>query len=65
MAVQDMDWDSLPQFFGVARLKEFLGIGEAAAYSLVRRRDFPCLKIGRNIRISKDGLRRWVEQQVA
>jgi hypothetical protein len=60
-----LDWDGMPQFFGVRDLQEFFRIGEAAAYSLVRRRGFPCMRIGRNIRVSKDGLRRWVEQNLA
>ncbi|MGQ9824184.1 MAG: helix-turn-helix domain-containing protein [Desulfotomaculales bacterium] len=54
------DWDSLPQFFSVKELACFLGVGEAAAYALVKRKGFPCLKVGRKYRVSKDGLRVWI-----
>jgi len=56
------DWDSLPAFFGPKELAKFLGVGTAAAYRLVRQKDFPVLKIGRQYRISRDGLQEWVKR---
>lgn len=40
-----------------------LGICVKIAYDLTHRQDFPTIKIGRRIRISREGLREWVRQQ--
>ena len=57
------DWDALPAVFGVEELAQFLGIGKASAYNLAHRRGFPVIMVGRQIRISREGLRRWIEKQ--
>lgn len=59
---QGHNWDSLPEFFGPRTMATFLGIGQAAAYGMARQKGFPVLKIGRKFRISKDGLRRWIDK---
>lgn len=61
--LNNFDWDSLPAFFGPRELGKFLGVGQAAAYAMTRQHGFPVLKIGRQYRISKDGLRRWIEKE--
>lgn len=58
-----MDWSDLPAFFGPKELAAFLGIGVSKAYELSRSKGFPAMRIGKNIRISRDGLQRWVEVQ--
>jgi excisionase family DNA binding protein len=63
--VDRLDWDTLPAFFGPRELAKFLGVGEAAAYALVKRPGFPVLKVGRKYRVSREGLKRWLEQQLA
>ena len=40
-----------------------LGISERNAYYLTRRADFPTVRIGKRIRVSRDGLREWVQKQ--
>ncbi|MCL6558950.1 MAG: DNA-binding protein [Firmicutes bacterium] len=60
---KQIDWDSLPPFFGVKTLKKLLDIGENNAYALTRRPGFPCLRISsRTIRISRDGLKAWLPE---
>lgn len=56
-------WEDLPELFGVRTLADFLGIAQALAYELVRRKDFPSLRVGKRILVSKDGLREWIRQQ--
>ncbi len=58
-----IDWHDLPPFFGPKELASFLGIGITKAYQLSRSTGFPAMRIGKNIRISRDGFRRWVERQ--
>ena len=40
-----------------------LGVCEKTVYTLTHRQDFPTIKIGRRIRISREGLRDWVQAQ--
>ena len=54
---------TLPAFFGPRELSAFMGIGITKAYQLSRSVGFPAIRIGKNIRISRDGLRRWVQMQ--
>ena len=55
--------DDLPDFFSVKELAALLRICEAAAYSLTRRRGFPCMRLsGRTIRISKAGFQAWAQE---
>ena len=48
----------------VVQLAEVLGISRTGAYELVRRNDFPALKIGKRIVIPKEALARWVSDHV-
>lgn len=48
----------------VAEAAEELGISVPTAYALTHRADFPALWIGHRVRISRDGLRDWVREQV-
>lgn len=57
-------WDDLPPFFGPRELARLLGVGEAAAYNMVRMEGFPVLKVGRQYRISREGLQRWLQNHV-
>jgi excisionase family DNA binding protein len=42
-----------------------VGISRETAYNLVNRRGFPAVRVGKQIRIPKDGLRRWLDMQSA
>lgn len=40
-----------------------LGISERKAYYLTRTADFPTVRIGKRIRVSREGLREWVRKK--
>lgn len=45
----------------VKQMAKYLGIGVNAAYRLVHQEDFPSIRIGKRIVISKTQLDNWVE----
>jgi excisionase family DNA binding protein len=47
----------------VKQLSETLEIGLPLAYNLVRRKDFPSIKLGREYRVFADELPKWMEKQ--
>lgn len=46
-------------------LIQLLGIDTVKAYQLVKQPGFPALRIGRRILIPKEGLHKWLEEQMA
>ena len=54
--------DSLPDFISVDVFAQVIGISRASAYRLTSRPEFPCLRIGRRIILSRDHVRRWVDR---
>ena len=46
----------------IADLCEVLHISRPTAYQLLRREDFPTLRIGRRCLIPREGLDRWVKE---
>jgi excisionase family DNA binding protein len=55
--------EDLPATFRVADLAEFLGINLTGAYELVKRNDFPCIKIGSRVIIIREGFKKWLERE--
>ena len=53
----------LPLTLSAPEVAEVLGISRAAAYVLVRSRDFPSLKVGTRILVPKDKFIRWIDEQ--
>jgi excisionase family DNA binding protein len=51
------------EFLSIRQLQELLGIGHTKAYSLVASGEIPSVKIGRIIRINRQDLNDWLEQQ--
>ena len=47
----------------VAEAAGELGISLPTAYTLTHRADFPALRIGSRVRVSREGLRVWVQEQ--
>ena len=47
----------------VLELQQFLDIGRDTAYYLVRRKDFPSVKLGREYRVLPDKLNDWLIRQ--
>jgi len=46
--------------YTVMELKDVLGLGRDATYKLVRRSDFPKIKVGKSFIIPKDALYEWI-----
>lgn len=59
------DAENLPLVLTVSQVQEILGVSKAVAYQLAHRRGFPSFKLGRSIRVSKEALLCWLEQQAA
>ena len=53
-------YDELPLMLDMKQLSDLLGISDASAYELVQEADFPSLRIGKRIVVSKEELRRWI-----
>jgi excisionase family DNA binding protein len=51
------------QLISVVELQALLGIGRDTAYNLVRKKDFPSVKLGREYRIMVSGLNEWLTKQ--
>ncbi len=57
-------YDELPLMLSVPEVAAVLGISRAGAYELVRREDFPALKIGSRIVVPKEKFVGWVDNQI-
>jgi predicted DNA-binding transcriptional regulator AlpA len=55
-----MEKDQYPLILKVGDIQEILGIGKAAAYSLMDQKGFPCTKIGRLKRVPRDQFFEWI-----
>ena len=56
-------YEDLPLTLSVPGVAEVLGISRAAAYALVRSREFPSLKVGTRILVPKDKFIAWIDEQ--
>jgi len=50
--------DDLPELLRVEEAAAYLGIGRGLAYELARRGELPSVRLGRLLRIKRDGLRK-------
>jgi excisionase family DNA binding protein len=51
------------EWLSIRQLQDLLGIGHTKAYSLIASGEIPSVKIGRIIRINRQDLNDWLEQQ--
>ena len=51
------------EFITVIEMAEMLKISRSKAYQLIKIRDFPLIKIGKNIRINKNKFLNWLHNQ--
>lgn len=58
------DIDDLPASFGPETLAKFLRISRTQAYKIVNEKDFPKIRVGRKIIISKSHFRVWLDKQI-
>ena len=53
----------IPDMITVAELQQLFGIGRDTAYNLVRRKDFPSIKLGGEYRVFTGELGGWLIKQ--
>ena len=49
----------------VNELQKVLGVSRCTAYELTKRKDFPSFRIGKKVLINREGLDRWMKEQVS
>lgn len=57
------DFDQLPVMLNADQLAQVLGISRAGAYQLMHATDFPTIRIGKRMIVSKDGLVKWLQEK--
>ena len=61
--MQVQNWSELPLALRIKpHLMGILSCGEATARRYTHMAGFPSYRVGRQIRISRDGLKRWIEE---
>ena len=56
-------FSDLPLVLNATQLADVLSISRANAYNLLHREDFPTLRIGKRMLVSRDRLARWMDEQ--
>ena len=56
------NFEELPGVLGVKELSAFLGISRTGAYALLHRADFPTLHVNSRLLVTKENLRKWMDQ---
>lgn len=56
-------YDELPLLFNAELVGKVLGISSTTAYELLHRADFPSIKIGNRLIVSKEKFIGWVNKQ--
>ncbi len=52
--------NSMPQIMNVKEVSAFLGIPQSTTYDLMHRADFPTLRIGARLLVSRANLLKWM-----
>ncbi len=52
-----------PMLLTVPQAAELMQIGRDTAYNLTHIPGFPAIRIGRSVRISREGLQSWLDKQ--
>ena len=55
-------YEQLPLTLKADQVAAVLGISRANAYTLLRREDFPTLRIGKRMLVPRDRFIRWIEE---
>lgn len=56
-------YDELPLFFNAELVGKVLGVSSTTAYELMHREDFPSIKIGNRLIVSKEKFIEWANKQ--
>ena len=62
---QFKDYSELPLFLNAEVIAKVLGISPASTYELMHEPDFPILKIGNRMVVSKEKFILWVDENTA
>ena len=58
-------YDELPLLLSAKTVAKVLGVSPSSGYELMHQRDFPTLKIGNRIVVSKERFVQWVERNTS
>lgn len=56
--------DNLPEFCSPGDLSKVLPVSRATLYRMAEQDRIPCIRLGRRIIISREHLKRWLDQQL-
>lgn len=62
--MRSTDWGSYPMVLTAADISEILKISKPSAYELMKREDFPLIKLGRCKRVLKDQFIIWLNTNI-
>lgn len=51
-----------PLLLTVSQAAELLQVGRDTMYTLCHRADFPAIRLGRSVRINREGLQNWLDK---
>ncbi len=57
-------YDQLPIALTAEDVAQVLGVSRSNAYTLMRSRGFPTLRVGKRMMVPKDKLLEWMEKQI-
>jgi len=61
--VQKLALEDFPEILTVQDLAKILRVGIRTAYRTCHRQDFPAIRVGKQIRVSKNALNKWLQSQ--
>lgn len=56
------NYDELPLTLTADDLSRYLGISKCSCYSMFKRKDFPTIKIGKRVLVSRDRFIEWLNK---
>jgi excisionase family DNA binding protein len=59
------NYDQLPLALSAEDVAQVLGVSRTQAYTLMRSKDFPTLKIGKRMSVPKHKLIEWIDAHMA
>ena len=62
MTAEIITYEQLPLTLKADQIAAVLGISRANAYTLLRREDFPTLRIGKRMLVPRDRFIQWIEE---
>ena len=60
---QCKSYDDLPLFLNAELVSQVLGVSISTTYEMMREPDFPVLRVGSRMMVSKEKFIQWVEEQ--